>query len=366
MCNMDNIFQSSLQSIELYNFRNYNAVKYTDIGPESIVLTGKNGIGKTNILEAISLLTQSKGLRAAKISELNNQANPLHMWRITAQIRSVYGLKEICTQRLVKPNNKTDSRSVSIDGQAIKKKAELNKILNVVWLTPPMQQLFIGSSSARRSFFDQIVCNFFPQHGTHLSKYELSTRERLKLLKNQCADDHWLSALEQNMFNDAGQISDARMNTIALLNSALCANNSPFPKATLTLINEPIPGGYLNLLKKNRGLDAATGRTNLGPHLYDLEVLYNEKNMPARFCSTGEQKALLLSIIIAQVYALIDKYKVTPILLFDEIISHLDAVNRSLLFDQLIDIKAQCWLTGIDPRSFDKINAHAKFIHLEK
>ena len=286
------------------------------------------------------------------------------MWRITSQVRTIYGLKEISTQRLVKPTNKNDSRLVHIDGQPIKRKAELSEILNVVWLTPPMQQLFIGSSSDRRSFFDQIVCNFFPQHGGHLSKYELSTRERLKLLKNQQNDDHWLSALEQNMWNEAGEISDARMKTLGLLNKAIEVNETPFPKAIISLINEPISADYLNMLRKNRALDGASGRTNMGPHLYDLDVLYKHKNMPAKFCSTGEQKALLLNIILAQVYALIDKHKVIPVLLFDEIISHLDGVNRNLLFEQILAIKAQSWMTGIDPKSFEQVRALAKFIHL--
>lgn len=361
---MKDVFQASLQSIELYNFRNHNSIKFLDLGPESVVITGKNGIGKTNILEAISLLTPSKGLRGAKISDLNNQSNSDHMWRITAQIRSIYGPKEIHTQRLVKPNSKTDSRLVHIDGQPIKKKAELSELLSVVWLTPPMQQLFIGSSSDRRSFFDQIVSNFFPQHSSHLSKYDQSTRERLRLLKNQQNDDHWLSGLEQNMWNEAGEISDARMKTLGLLNKAIEANETPFPKAIIELINEPISPDYLKILKKNRGLDSASGRTNLGPHLFDLEVTYKHKNMKAKFCSTGEQKAMLLNIILAQVYALIDKHKVIPVLLFDEIISHLDGVNRALLFEQILAIGAQSWLTGIDPKSFEQINGKARFLHL--
>jgi len=361
---MLDVFQVSLKSIELYNFRNHQIIKFLELGPESVVITGANGVGKTNILEAISLLTPSKGLRGAKIADLNNKANPQHIWQIRAQLRSVYGPKEITTERNIRPNNKTDSRLVQIDGQLIKKKTELAELLNVVWLTPPMQQLFIGSSSDRRNFFDQIVTNFFPEHSSHLSKYEQSTKERLKLLKNQQNDDYWLSALEQNMFNQAGFISDARMQTASLLNKALLKNDTPFSKAIISLINEPISADYLKLLKRNRSLDSASGRTNLGPHLYDLEVILQNKNMPAKFCSTGEQKALLLNLILAQVYALIDKHKVIPILLLDEIISHLDARNRSLLFDEIMAIKAQSWLTGIEPKSFAQIGAVAKFIHL--
>lgn len=362
---MHDVFQSSLKSIELYNFRNHKTIKFLDITPESVIITGKNGVGKTNILEAISLLTASKGLRGAKIAELNNHANPSHIWKIISQIRSSYGLKEVVTQRVTKPGSNRESRSVSIDGQQIKKKSELNELLKVVWLTPPMQQLFIGSSSERRSFFDQIVCNFFSEHSSYLSKYEQSMRERLRLLKNNQNDDHWLSALEQNMFEAASIVSDARMQTLNLLKEAIQRNDTPFLKADISLLNEPISASYLSLLKKNRGLDSASGRTNIGPHLFDFNVVFKEKNMQAKFCSTGEQKALLLNLLLAQIYAIIEKFKVTPILLFDEVISHLDNNNRQLLFDEILAVKAQSWLTGIDAKSFGYIQDRATFIHLE-
>ncbi len=311
---MSEIFQSSLSSLKLYNFRNHQVIKFAEISSNSMVITGANGVGKTNILEAISLITPSKGLRGAKIAELNNQANPEHIWSITAGLRTIYGPKEIVTMRNLRPNSKTDSRLVQIDGQLLKKKSELSELINIVWLTPPMQQLFIGSSSDRRSFFDQMVSNFFADHSSHLSKYEQSMRERLRLLKNQQNDDYWLSALEQNMFNQASIISDARMKTLGAL--------------------------------------------------FDLSVIFKDKAMPAKLCSTGEQKALLFNLILAQAYALIAKFKVIPILLFDEIISHLDTKNRTLLFEEIFKLKAQSWLTGIDPKSFAQIENKASFIHL--
>jgi DNA replication and repair protein RecF len=363
---MTKIFQTSLQALELYNFRNHNIIKLSDLTPESVVITGKNGAGKTNILEAISLLTQSKGLRAARISELNNQSNPNALWQITAQIQSNYGLKEISTKRIVKQNTNTDTRSVHIDGMPIKKKSELSEIIKVIWLTPPMQQLFINSSSERRAFFDQIVSNFFPEHSSFLNKYEQATRERLKLLKNQVKDDYWLAAIEQNMFNAAGEISDARMKTAAILNKSIQTNNSPFPKGIVELVNEPIPADFLAQQKRNRALDAASGRTNLGPHLFDLKVIYETKNMAAKFCSTGEQKALLLNIILAQAQAIIETYKTIPILLFDEIISHLDNTNRALLFEQISALGAQSWLTGLEAKSFDLIKDKVRFIKIEQ
>ena len=362
---MSEVFQSSISSLKLYNFRNHSTIKFNDLLSSPVVITGVNGVGKTNILEALSLITPSKGLRGAKISDLNNQSNPDHIWNINVGLRTIYGPKEIITMRNIRPNSKSDSRLVHIDGQQIKKKSELAKLVNIVWLTPAMQQLFSGSSSDRRSFFDQVVSNFFPNHSTHLSKYDYSTKERLKLLKMGQNDHSWLLALEKNMYDEAGFISDARMQTISMLNKAIDINETAFPKAILNLTNEPISADYLNRLRINRSLDAASGRTNLGPHLFDLNVIFKNKNMPAKFCSTGEQKTLLITLILAQTYALIERFKTIPILLFDEVVSHLDAKNRELLFDELLKIGAQSWLTGVDPKSFKKIENMAQFIHLE-
>jgi DNA replication and repair protein RecF len=357
-------FKSSIDSIEIYNFRNHNYIKLLDLSNGPIVITGANGIGKTNILEAISLLTLSKGLRSAKISELTNQENPEFIWRITAQIQSIYGLKEISTYRNIRPNAKSDSRLIHIDGQAPQKKDELGTIIKTIWVTPPMQQLFAGPSSDRRSFFDHIVTNFFFNHSSHLSKYNKYMRERLKLLKTGQNDNHWLSALEQNMFIEAQSISDARMKTLEMLNNAIEKHHTPFTKAILSLSNEPISEDFLSKQRLNRNVDAASGRTSLGPHLFDLEVIYKEKNMPARLCSTGEQKSLLINIILAQTYAIIEEFEIIPILLFDEIISHLDNRNRELLFEEILKINAQAWLSGIDPISFAYIKDKAKFIDL--
>ncbi len=361
---MPQIFQCSFKLLSLYNFRNHKLLSLTDLPTSAIVITGQNGIGKTNVLEAASLMSSSKGLRGAKIAELNNQAEPDSLWQITAELRTIYGPKEVTTRRKINATSRSESRIIHIDGAPIKKKAEISELLKIVWLTPPMQQIFIGSSSARRTFFDQIVSNFFPDHSSCLSKYEKSMRDRLKLLKDKMNDAHWLSALENNMFNEASQISHARMKTLSILNFIIQKNDTPFPKALIKLINEPIPADFLHRLKLNRNLDAATGRTNLGPHNYDLEVIYQYKNMPAKFCSTGEQKALLLNLIIAQAYALIEQFKIIPVMLFDEIISHLDSNNRALLFAELNKLKAQSWLTGIDPKSFNLIKQEAYFINL--
>lgn len=358
------VFKTFINDLELYNFRNHTKIKLNNLSDKPVVITGENGVGKTNILEAISLLSPTKGLRGAKIGDLNNQAYPEFIWSVRALINSVYGPKELITNRCIKPNAKSDTRLIYIDGQQVKRKNEIAKLINLIWVTPPMQQIFIASSSERRNFFDLMVTNFFPDHVEHLAKYEKSMRERLKLLKDQINDDHWLSALEQNMFNDACYISDARMKTLNFLATAINENKTAFPKADLSLFNEPLVGDYLTRLKINRKIDGISGRTTLGPHLYDLEVVYRDKKMPARLSSTGEQKALLLSLVLAYAFALIKNYQMIPILLFDEMISHLDKKNRELLFDEIYKINAQCWLSGINPESFNYIKDKANFIHL--
>lgn len=362
---MHNPFKSSINSIEIYNFRNHGSIKLMELNNGPVVLTGPNGVGKTNILEAISLLTLSKGIRAAKISELTNQENPNFIWNIKAQLQSIYGLKEITTFRNIRPNAKSDSRILHIDGQAAKKD-ELGQIIKTIWVTPPMQQLFISSSLERRNFFDHIVSNFFPSHSSHLARYNKHMKERLKLLKTGSTDDHWLKAIEQNMFIEGKIISNSRMQTMYMLNNAIEKHYTPFTKAILELTNEPISDNFLSLQKHNRNLDSASGRTNIGPHLFDLEVTYKDKNMPAKLCSTGEQKSLLLNIIIAQTNAIIEKFNLKPILLFDEVISHLDNNNRELLFNEILKINAQTWLTGIDQKSFSYIKDNATFIELTK
>lgn len=362
---MHDVCKSFLNSIDLFNFRNHSNFVIDRLNSESVVITGRNGLGKTNILEAISLLSATKGLRGAKISDLNNLNNTEGNWRIKTLYSSKFGLKEIISSRNVSANTSRETRTVQIDGNSIKKKSELNDILKIVWLTPPMQQLFVNSSKERRAFFDHIVSNFFSDHIHNLGTYDKYMKERLKLLKENKFDKYWLSALEQNMNNYAKLISDARMQTLSFIQNSIDKNPSPFAKAEIFFVNEPLQNDYLELLEKNRKLDSITGRTNSGPHLFDINTMFKEKNMPAKFCSTGEQKTLLLNIILAQVSAIIERFKITPIVLLDEVISHLDDINRKLLFDEIIKLDTQTWFSGLDPKSFKYIENYARFITVE-
>ncbi len=357
-------FKTYISELELFNFRNHNNFKIPKINHDLVVITGENGVGKTNILEAISLLTPTKGLRSAKISDLNNYDNKDYIWNVKAKISSLYGPKEIISFRKV--NHKLDSRIIQIDGQAVKKKSEVSQLIKIIWVTPPMQQIFTSSTSERRNFFDLIVSNFFVDHVSNLTKYEKSVKERLKLLKDKCNDDYWLSALEKNIFDAGKLIFQARKETLLTLQNTIESNQSSFPKAKLNLINGDVSENFLVELKNNRRIDALTGRTGIGPHLYDLSVVFQKKNMPASLSSTGEQKAILFNIVIAHAYALKEKFQLVPIMLFDEIISHLDGKNRELLFDEIIKSGAQCWLTGVDPKSFSYIEDKASFIYIDK
>lgn len=355
---------TNITKLELHNFRNHNYFLIDKLSSSVNVLTGINGAGKTSVLEAISLLSFSKGLRGAKIADLMNRNAQASSWKITSNIESIYGLREVATFLNAKQRAKTETRSIQIDGKIVKRKDDLSELLRNVWLTLPMQQIFSNSSSERRTFFDLMVSNFFANHAGNLSGYEKSMRERLKLIKNQCKDEHWLNSLENSMFEFAQKISLARTETLKLLTNAIDQASSPFHRAQLSLYGEPIAEDFLDLQKKNRKIDYLTGRTNLGPHLYDLEVTFKERGTPAKLCSTGEQKALLLNIVLAHVRAIISNFNVMPVLLFDEVISHLDTENRNLLFEEIINLKAQSFLTGVDKKSFQYINATANFIEL--
>ena len=374
----DEIAVAKVKKLKLSRFRNYLTLDLkSSLQHNIIVITGKNGSGKTNILEAISLLSPGKGIRGCKLSDISNEGVVSSCWHIESEIASFYGHERIETW--LDPQSSEDGRSkryVKVNDQNIKTQAELTKLLTISWIIPQMDQLFISGASTRRKFLDRIVQNFEPSHTKHLMTYEHSMKERARLLKDKNYDINWISALENNMAEIAIPIAASRVQAVEYIEEIMDEINHPFPKARMVVSGEieskvhkvpavQLGGEFREILQKNRGLDAATGRTNVGVHKSDLLVYYKDKNLQADKCSTGEQKSLLLSIFLAEVFAQIKWRAQTPILLLDEVLAHLDENRRDTLCQIIKDTKAQAWITGTESETFVPIKNESQFFKIE-
>jgi DNA replication and repair protein RecF len=362
-----------LSKLLLNNFRNYSSLSLT-VNPSPVVITGPNGSGKTNILEAISFLSPGKGLRKIALQEADKiSENGRNYWSISATIKHGYEELQIGTGR--DQLSKTNKRIVRVDGDNLRSNAELASFFSVMWLTPQMDGIFIGSSSERRKFLDRLVYNFDPEHASRVYSYEYTMRERAKLLQNK-GDASWLSVLENKLAERAVSIAAARIDTVETIKTAIIQSNTLFPKAQIavdgfveSLLAENSALAAEELIRKNlfdnRGYDYATGRTRVGTHRSDFVVTHIEKNMPAASCSTGEQKALLLSIILAEARAKAAWKNSVPVLLLDEVVAHLDEARRASLFNELIEMNTQVWLTGTDLSLFENLQGRAQFLYVE-
>ncbi len=352
-----------IKTLILSNFRNYSyAHLEVDIRP--VVLVGANGAGKTNILEAISLLTPGRGLRRASVSELDNLHNG-KPWALHAEIEGLKGPANIGTGRECNGN---DKRIVKIDEKTARSHTDLARIFSVLWLTPQMDTLFIEGNSERRKFLDRLVFSFDGAHATRVNAYESVMRERNRLLQMGQTDPVWLTALEKKMAEQGIAIAVARQNAAEQLNNAMNIPTHVFPKAHIVLsgaVEELLTqnsalateNGFRDSLKSSRAQDAAAGRALTGVHRTKIDVIHKEKNLPAEFCSTGEQKALLVSIVLAQAQAGALWHGNVPVMLLDEVATHLDGTRREALFTELQALGAQCWLTGTDHDVFEGLDA---------
>ena len=363
----------SISSLSLHHFRNYISARI-EISPLPVVLTGKNGAGKTNILEALSLLVPGRGLRRAKISELDNR-ECADAWVLAATIAGMQGEAKIGTGH--DPEGHADKRIIKIDGKIAKSQAELARHLAVIWLTPQMEQLFHEGASAGRKFLDRLVYSFDGEHASRVNEYEFAMRERNKLLADVRADSAWLDALEQTMAETGAAIGAARLMACEHINFAIQKSTLSFPKAHIEIhgfIEDKLRAGEAAVaveemtkkaLHEGRGQDAAAGRTLTGAHRSEMMVFHVEKQQVASMCSTGEQKALLLSIILAQARAGQQWHGVVPVLLLDEVVAHLDPTKRLELFVEIHHIKAQVWMTGTDAKLFEGMEGKAQFFKVE-
>ncbi|RED18460.1 DNA replication/repair protein RecF [Pontivivens insulae] len=351
-----------ITSLKLSMFRSHK-LSEIDVDARPIAIHGPNGAGKTNILEAISMLSPGRGLRRVPVGDLSRAPERLG-WQVRAGIEAD-GPREIVTRL-----QGEGSRTVEIDGKTAPQTA-LAKLLRIVWLVPSMDRLWLDGASERRRFLDRMSMSFFPDHAEAVLGYERAMRERNRLLKDQVRDPRWYEALEEHLVEFGSRITASRRNTLDRLGVAQDAATTAFPAARLSLIG---PDGAVRQneddlaprLAEGRGRDMAAGRTLNGPHRDDLHAVYSAKDMEARDCSTGEQKALLVSVILSNARALSSEKVNRPVLLLDEIGAHLDAGRRSALYDEIIELGAQAWMTGTGAELFESLEGRAQFLQLSE
>jgi DNA replication and repair protein RecF len=358
----------------LTDFRNYRETRLT-LGTEPVVLTGPNGAGKTNLLEAVSFLSPGRGLRGAKLSEIDRrqmagfECSP-RGWAVAAVVATRRGAVRVGTGR---DTTSGERRVIRIDGEATRSQAVLGERLGLVWLTPSMDRLFTEGSSGRRRFLDRLVLGLDPAHASHVAAYEHALRERARLLRQGPADPAWLSALEEVMAERGVAVAAGRHEAVQRLDGVCAEAEGPFPRARLTLVGtvedwlETIPAlaaeeKLAAALAANRHSDAQAGSTLIGPHRSDLAVSLAEKGIAAELASTGEQKALLISILLAHARLHRVVRGEPPLLLLDEIAAHLDASRRTALFEALLRLDSQTWLTGTDEALFAPLRCQAQFL----
>jgi DNA replication and repair protein RecF len=347
--------------LRLTNFRSYAAGEICVSGT-SVVLAGPNGAGKTNVLDAISLLSPGRGLRGAKLAEHTRKgpvASEETLWAVAATVARGGTEHEIGTGL----TQASASRQVRLNGAPAQSSADLGDIVQLIWLTPAMDRLFIESAGGRRRFLDRLVLGFDAGHARAATRYETAMRERARLLKYGPRDPSWLEGLENEMAQAGIEIARARATTVERLCGALAEREvaGVFPAASLALSDnlhassaEDLRGAF----GASRMRDAEAGRTLVGPHTTDLLVRHTAKRSEARDCSTGEQKALLISIMLADARELARAREgLAPILLLDEIAAHLDQVRRTALFEEIHALSAQAWMTGTDLSLFQDAKA---------
>ncbi len=355
----------------LTNFRSYSQGEIAVSG-RPVVLAGPNGAGKTNILDAISLLSPGRGLRGAKLGEHTRRGPAVQtdaLWAVAATVAQGEQAYEIGTGLTLGPNG-GERRQVRLNNAPAQGAAELAEIVQMAWLTPAMDRLFIEGASGRRRFLDRLVFGFEPGHARIAARYETAMRERARLLKYGPRDPAWLDGLEGEMTEAGIALAVSRAQTVERLNHALAARGEAgaFPCAQLALTGDAdallaeqdVAGAFRARFTRARVRDAEAGRTTFGPHLSDLSVRHTAKRADAAECSTGEQKALLISIILAHAWELSHiRDGRAPVLLLDEIAAHLDATRRAALFGEILALGAQAWMTGTDIEMFAPLRGQA-------
>jgi DNA replication and repair protein RecF len=363
----------ALNALSLTDLRNYASLQLSFAAP-LIVLTGSNGAGKTNLLEGISLLTPGRGLRRAAFDEISRHGGA-GGWAVAATVGRDGVETRIGTGLAPAGVGETGARKMRINGAPVSSAEAFLEYLRVLWLTPAMDGLFTGPAGDRRRFLDRLVLTVDPGHGRRTRDFERLLTQRNRLLEENGAAG-WLDAVEAQLAEKAVALALARAETVALLAARLAAaSEAAFPAGKIVLsgaFEQAIAGHsaaeaelwYRGVLAAGRAADRGVGRTLAGPHRSDLEILFAEKNMPASISSTGEQKALLIGLILAHAELVAHVSGMAPVLLLDEIAAHLDPARRAALFARLARLGCQAFLTGTDPALFAELPADAARYHV--
>lgn len=364
----------AVRRLRLTAFRNYETAAL-DLDPRPVVLTGQNGAGKTNLLEAVSMLTPGRGLRRARTQELDRVvpggAAPAGAWAVAGTVDTPTGPVDLGTGR----DPEGERRVVRIDGEAGRSQAALGEHLSVVWLTPQMDRLFQESSGERRRFLDRLIYGFDPAHAGRVTAYDKALRQRARLLKDGGGDAAWLGALEAQMIERGIAIAAARLDMADRLARACTQQDGPFPGAAIAVDGDvetwlaDLPAleaeeRFAEALRDSRRRDSEAGGAAVGPHRSDLAVTHLAKGLPAAQCSTGEQKALLIAIVLAHARLQGAERGAGPVLLLDEVAAHLDAARRDALFDTVLGLGLQAWITGTDAGVFDALSDRAQYFEV--
>ena len=351
----------ALTQLVLSHFRSHRLTRLDPDG-RPVVLFGPNGAGKTNILEAVSLFSPGRGLRRASAAEMARRPDAIG-WKLSGVLRGPGRGHEVETW-----SEGGAARQLRIDGKPASQLA-LGRIARILWLVPAMDRLWIEGAEGRRRFLDRAALSFDPSHGEAVLAYEKAMRERNRLLREQRRDAGWYGALEAQMAAAGQRVHAGRLRAVALLSEAQAQVGAGFPVAELALVQSEgeMPADEAALrqaLADSRPRDMAAGRTLVGPHRSDLHAVYAAKGVAAAQCSTGEQKALLISLVLANARALAGLWGAPPVLLLDEVAAHLDAARRAALYDEICALGAQAWMTGTGRESFAALGARAQLFEV--
>jgi len=368
----------AVRQLRLTDFRNYRQLRL-DCGLEPVVLVGANGAGKTNLLEALSFLAPGRGLRRARLDEVTRRSDAT-AWAVAASLDTPEGRLAVGTG--LEPGRAEGSlprRVVRIDGQTATSQTALGRHVAAVWLTPQLDRLFLDGASDRRRFLDRLVTALHPEHAGDVAAYENALRQRARLLTDGSQggnrDPHWLTALEDTMARHGVALAANRADTVQRLDAAARLGVGPFPRASLAMAGE-VDGWIAAMaaidaedrlraeLARNRLRDAEAGTTSMGPHRSDLAVRHLDLDMPAAEGSTGQQKALLVSIALAHARLVTLSRGRPPLLLLDEIAAHLDAERRAALFEEVVALGVQSWMTGTDAELFKPLAGRAQLLRV--